>query len=366
MGEPDAEDADRVLGVDDRDVDRRPHPERAKHVVRCRYAEAGVVDVGDDRETALGRVAVVPLDLVDRQLGMDRECRHCSGRDPLVVDAHLSAAALDSREHDARRAVELTEPRQRPIGHRRHVVADCSRATGGDLLQQPLEAAPPTREHAAGRHVPQHEKKPFEPFLDDVGNRCLDLDGAAVPMQHSKHRRRVLTGATNCLGQHPEGVPHVVRMDVVEDLQPEVGNRIEAQRHEGGGGPAQDAVTVDDQQDVGRRIDRSLGKVHESNHRPTDLGVDGAGLNVTPPVHHVPMASATVRFHPAFERVLRNVVRDVAKSPVVLTVPEQVDPEVLAGQVLRYAQINRCPLEVLAEPGCVRVRLGKKGGRVSA
>ena len=85
-----------------------------------------------------------------------------------------------------------------------------------------------------------------------------------------------------------------------------------------------------------------------------------------PPVHHVHMASATVRFHPAFERVLRNVVRDIAKSPVVLTVPEQVDPEVLAGQVLRYAQISRCPLEVLAEPGCVRVRLGKKGGRVSA
>ena len=78
------------------------------------------------------------------------------------------------------------------------------------------------------------------------------------------------------------------------------------------------------------------------------------------------MASATVRFHPAFERVLRNVVRDVAKSPVVLTVPEQVDPEVLAGQVLRYARLTRCPLDVRAEPGCVRVRLGGKDGRASA
>ncbi len=78
------------------------------------------------------------------------------------------------------------------------------------------------------------------------------------------------------------------------------------------------------------------------------------------------MASATVRFHPAFERVLRDVVRDVTKSPVVLTVPDQVDPQVLAGQVLRYAQISRCPLEVRAEPGCVRVGLGGKGGRASA
>jgi hypothetical protein len=78
------------------------------------------------------------------------------------------------------------------------------------------------------------------------------------------------------------------------------------------------------------------------------------------------MASATVRFHPAFERVLRNVVRDAAKSPVVLTVPEQVDAEVLAGQVLRYARLTRAALEVRAEPGCVRVRLGGKGGRASA
>jgi hypothetical protein len=78
------------------------------------------------------------------------------------------------------------------------------------------------------------------------------------------------------------------------------------------------------------------------------------------------MATAAVRFHPAFERVLRNVVRDVAHGPVVLTVPEQIDSEVLAAQVLRYARVTRRPLEVRAEPGCVRVRLAGKGGRASA
>ena len=78
------------------------------------------------------------------------------------------------------------------------------------------------------------------------------------------------------------------------------------------------------------------------------------------------MASAVVRFHPAFERVLRDVVRDVRSGPVVLTVPDQVDPQILAGQVLRYAQLTRRRLEVLAEPGCVRVRAAEKGGRVSA
>ena len=60
------------------------------------------------------------------------------------------------------------------------------------------------------------------------------------------------------------------------------------------------------------------------------------------------------------------MVRDVAQGPVVLTVPEQIDPEVLAAQVLRYARVTRRQLEVLAEPGCVRVRLARKGGRVSA
>ena len=78
------------------------------------------------------------------------------------------------------------------------------------------------------------------------------------------------------------------------------------------------------------------------------------------------MASADVRFHPGFERVLRDLVRDAAHGPVMLTVPEQVDPEVLAGQVLRYARLIRRPLEVRAEPGCVRVRVGGKGGRASA
>ncbi len=78
------------------------------------------------------------------------------------------------------------------------------------------------------------------------------------------------------------------------------------------------------------------------------------------------MASAVVRFHPAFERVLRDVVRDVASGPVVLTVPDRVDPQVLAGQVLRYAQVTRRSLEVRAEPGCVRVRARAKGGRASA
>ena len=78
------------------------------------------------------------------------------------------------------------------------------------------------------------------------------------------------------------------------------------------------------------------------------------------------MAIAAVRFHPAFERVLRNVVRDVAQGPVVLTVPEQVDAEVLAAQVLRYARVTRRPVEVRAEPGCVRVRLAEKGGHASA
>ena len=89
-------------------------------------------------------------------------------------------------------------------------------------------------------------------------------------------------------------------------------------------------------------------------------------LNVTPPLHHERMATAAVCFHPAFERVLRNVVRDVAQGPVVLTVPEQIDSEVLAAQVLRYARVTRRQLEVRAEPGCVRVRLAGKGGRASA
>lgn len=75
------------------------------------------------------------------------------------------------------------------------------------------------------------------------------------------------------------------------------------------------------------------------------------------------MATAEVRFHPAFERVLRGVSRDVTKGPVVLTVPEQVDSDVLAGQVLRYARVTGRSLEVLAEPGCVRVRLAAKNAR---
>jgi len=77
------------------------------------------------------------------------------------------------------------------------------------------------------------------------------------------------------------------------------------------------------------------------------------------------MASADVRFHPGFERVLRDLVRDAARGPVMLTVPEQVDPEVLAGQVRRYSQLSRVPLDVQAAPGCVRVRARGKG-RVSA
>ena len=78
------------------------------------------------------------------------------------------------------------------------------------------------------------------------------------------------------------------------------------------------------------------------------------------------MASADVRFHPGFERVLRDLVRDAAHGPVMLTVPEQVDPHVLAGQVRRYSQLSRVALDVRAEPGCVRVRARGKGGRASA
>ena len=78
------------------------------------------------------------------------------------------------------------------------------------------------------------------------------------------------------------------------------------------------------------------------------------------------MASAEVRFHPGFERVLRDLMRDAVRGPVTLTVPEQVDSEVLAGQVRRYSELSRVALDVRAEPGCVRVRARGKGGRASA
>ena len=197
-----------------------------------------------------------------------------------------------------------------------------------------------------------------------------------------EHRERVLAGPPHRLGQHAERVPEVVGVDVVEHLDADLPDRVVPERRERGGCPPEDARGVDDQQDVRRGVDRDLGEVHERPHRPRRPGVEGAGrrsaphcgaaegrlrrLNVTPPLHHERMATAAVCFHPAFERVLRNVVRDVAQGPVVLTVPEQIDSEVLAAQVLRYARVTRRQLEVRAEPGCVRVRLAGKGGRASA
>lgn len=76
--------------------------------------------------------------------------------------------------------------------------------------------------------------------------------------------------------------------------------------------------------------------------------------------------AATVHFHPAFAHVLRDLLRDAATAPVVLTAPEPVDPRILAEQVLRYARVTRHPIEARAEPGCVRVRAATKRGRASA
>ena len=102
------------------------------------------------------RDAVVPQQLGHRELGMHRERGHRSGRQPLVVDAHLAAPGLDHGQHDARRTVELAELGERPIGHRRDVGTDRAGAPSGDLLQQLLEAAATARqEHARGRDRPQ-------------------------------------------------------------------------------------------------------------------------------------------------------------------------------------------------------------------
>jgi hypothetical protein len=76
--------------------------------------------------------------------------------------------------------------------------------------------------------------------------------------------------------------------------------------------------------------------------------------------------AATVHFHPAFAHVLRDLLRDAASAPVVLTAPDPIDPRVLADQVIRYARLTQRPIEALAEPGCVRVRSARKGRRVSA
>jgi hypothetical protein len=76
--------------------------------------------------------------------------------------------------------------------------------------------------------------------------------------------------------------------------------------------------------------------------------------------------AATVHFHPAFARVLRDLLRDAGTAPVVLTAPEPVDAHILADQVIRYARLTHRPIEARAETGCVRVRPARKGGRASA
>ena len=77
---------------------------------------------------------------------MHRKRGHRSGRQPLVVDAHLAAPGLDHREDDARGAVELAELCERPIGHGRDVGTDRAGTPSGDVLQQLLEAAAAARQ----------------------------------------------------------------------------------------------------------------------------------------------------------------------------------------------------------------------------
>ena len=135
-----------------------------------------------------GGFAVIPLQLGERDLGVAAQRGDRAGRDPLVVDAHLPAAALRTGQNDAGRPVELAELRERPVRHGRDVLTDRACATGRDVLQQLLEPAPATGQHAAVGDETQREHQPLEPVpVVDVGDRGLDLDQTAVAVQHSEH-----------------------------------------------------------------------------------------------------------------------------------------------------------------------------------